>query len=563
MTEGSHPRTTDETSGAAAVAAVADGERRARVDALNAEARSIRRFDYERLRRLAEDSFELACQTGADGEQYTAGMAEALGLLAYRAIMLGDGTAAQSLATQTLALLGSCPPSSVLGNVYETLGWTNYYLGDYVEALDYSTKALRIGERIGDRSLQAYALDRIACVHASAGHLDVALDAALRALAIHRELGDAMGEAIALNNIAYTYMDLGDFDSATEAAEASLRYCETQDRHHLQMGVLDTLAEIHLRMGDLSGAEGLSIRALTLAREHDSEPDEANSMMALGRIAYARGAWDEAHTATERALSVAEERGRAVEQYESHELLSRIDEKRGDPEGALAHFKRYHELKQEKINEETTTRLANLRVEHQVQTARKDAEIERLRGLALEREVEERRIAQARLEAQASLDPLTGLFNRRHLSVLADELAAALRRGHPASLMLFDIDAFKLVNDTHGHQAGDQVLIALAQQLQENSRDSDTPCRYGGDEFLVLLAGMDTSAARKAAERLRTAVSSAPIQIGAGSVPVTVSGGVATVYPGSSTTLAELIERADHALYAAKEGGRDRVVVAE
>ena len=159
----------------------------------------------------------------------------------------------------------TCLPPAVLGNVHETIGWTHYYMGDYVAALDHMTQALRVAEEIGDRSLQAYALDRIACVHASAGHLDVARDAHERALAIHRELGDAMGEALALNNIAYTYLDLGDPDAALAAAEAALDYCEAQEPHFLLMGVLDTLAEIHMRTGDLERGPAV-LRARTGSR---------------------------------------------------------------------------------------------------------------------------------------------------------------------------------------------------------------------------------------------------------------------------------------------------------
>jgi diguanylate cyclase (GGDEF)-like protein len=541
---------------------LSDDARRLRVDELNAEARTIRRTDYVRLRDMAEEAFELACQTDADGEQYTFGMASALSLLAHRSCTLGDGEAALSQASQALAFLGSLRPTRVLGDAYETLGWTHYYMGDYVAALDHLTRSLRVAEAIEDRGLEAYALDRIACVHASAGHLDVALEAHRRALAIHRERGDALGEALALNNIAYTYLDLGDPEAALASAEAALRFCECREHHFLEMGVLDTLGEIHLRTGNLDAAQAYSERGLALARSHRSEPDEANSMMVLGRIAFQRGAMDEALESMERALHVAEDRSRAVEQYECHELLSQVHERRGELDRALFHYRRFHELKQAKVNEETTSRLANLRVEHQVESSRKDAEIERLRSLALEREVEERRLAQARLEAQASLDPLTGLHNRRHLAVLAEELARAAAEGRPVSLMIFDIDRFKQVNDTRGHRGGDRVLVSVARELVRNSRDTDTPCRYGGDEFLVLLTGMDARAAGKAAERLRSAVSDTPVKFGDAAIPITISAGVASVQPGGRADLASLIEAADRALYAAKQGGRDRIVMA-
>ena len=118
-----------------------------------------------------------------------------------------------------------------------------------------------------------------------------------------------------------------------------------------------------------------------------------------------------------------------------------------------------------------------------------DAEIQRLRTLALEREVEERRVAQARLEAQASLDALTGLFNRTHLEVLAEETRLTLASDRPVSLLMLDIDHFKSINDRYGHTAGDHVLAGAAEMLRENARASDVPCRYGGDGLTVILCG--------------------------------------------------------------------------
>jgi len=247
-----------------------------------------------------------------------------------------------------------------------------------------------------------------------------------------------------------------------------------------------------------------------------------------------------------------------VEEYTCHELLSRIHEQRGDMDVALAEYRCFHDLEGARFNEESETRLVHLRVQHQLDSARKDAEIHRLRSLALEREVETRRIAQARLEAQASLDPLTGLYNRRHLEVLGAELGAVTGRGETACLVMLDIDRFKGVNDTHGHLAGDRVLVSIADLLVRNSREADIPCRYGGDEFLVLLAGMERHDGIDAAERLRAAVESTRIDFNGAEISVTISAGIACT--DQLTPLPTLISRADDALYAAKMAGRNRVV---
>jgi len=533
--------------------------RRSAVDALNARAAEVKRTDYVQLLALSEQAFELACQIDGRGDQYSFGMASALAHLAHRSSTIGEWSDALSQGHQAIALLGT-DPTSVLGDVLGTIGWTHYCLGDYAESLECLMSALAVAEAADDLNLQAYLLNSIGSVHASSGHNEVALENQLRALDYHRRLCDAMGEALVENNMAYTQMDLGDLQGALVSAHNALRYSEENDRPYLRVGVLDTIAEVHQRLGELDEAEKYTRLTLELARELRSEPDEATSMMMLGRIACAREQWDDALKATERALLLAEKRQLAVERFQCHALLSEIHERRGDYKAALRHYQRFHELKQARVNEDTEARLANLRVANQVEAAKKDAEIHRLRNLALEREVEEHKVAQARLEARASLDPLTGLFNRGHLEVVAEDLGVAAAE-NALSLLMFDVDRFKAVNDTYGHVAGDRVLTAITHELKENARQSDVACRYGGDEFLVLLEGMDDEGALVAAERLREIVSATPVIYNDALIRVTISVGVATIMPGEPMDLASLIERADRALYAAKQGGRDRVEV--
>ncbi len=162
------------------------------------------------------------------------------------------------------------------------------------------------------------------------------------------------------------------------------------------------------------------------------------------------------------------------------------------------------------------------------------------------------------LDRLAQRDPLTGLGNRRSFNeVLEREMARARRDGSELSLALFDVDHFKAVNDEHGHQVGDQVLRSVARALAGDVRGADLASRYGGEEFVVLLPGASADRATHTAERLRLAVADAPSP-----VAVTISAGVAT-FPTHAATGAQLVALADHALYEAKRGGRNRVVTAE
>lgn len=172
---------------------------------------------------------------------------------------------------------------------------------------------------------------------------------------------------------------------------------------------------------------------------------------------------------------------------------------------------------------------------------------------------EELRALQAQLREEAIRDLLTGLYNRRYLAeTLQRELARAQRDGHPLSILMGDIDHFKSLNDNYGHQAGDMVLQALGGLLRHHARSSDIPCRYGGEEFIVVLPDMPLEAARQRAELVRRDFADLRIAFGGAQLAATLSIGV-SAYPGNGKTADELIGVADQFLYEAKQSGRNRV----
>jgi diguanylate cyclase (GGDEF)-like protein len=168
----------------------------------------------------------------------------------------------------------------------------------------------------------------------------------------------------------------------------------------------------------------------------------------------------------------------------------------------------------------------------------------------------------ASLERDALLDPLTQLSNRHYLSHrFSEEISRAHRYHLNLSVILVDIDHFKMVNDVYGHRAGDEVLKRIARVIEREIRASDIAVRYGGDEILVIATNTDDSSGRILAERMRGAIQEEQILAESGSsIPITVSIGVATLL--ASEYMCELIDRVDRALYEAKQLGRDRVCVA-
>lgn len=178
-----------------------------------------------------------------------------------------------------------------------------------------------------------------------------------------------------------------------------------------------------------------------------------------------------------------------------------------------------------------------------------------------------RNLDSARSEAHqlANTDLLTGLFNRRRwISVAEGEFRRAAHGGTPLALLILDVDNFKQVNDVHGHQLGDRVLCAVADACSAVLRPLDAVARWGGEEFVVLLPASGAAEAARLAERVREAVAAISLDNHGCRVPVTVSAGVASSeHDPFNPDLERLLHAADCAMYSAKQGGKNRVCIAE
>jgi diguanylate cyclase (GGDEF)-like protein len=191
------------------------------------------------------------------------------------------------------------------------------------------------------------------------------------------------------------------------------------------------------------------------------------------------------------------------------------------------------------------------------------AEVQRLAGVL----AEQLSLALGNLRLQETLrsrserDPLTDLYNRRHLELSAErELARANRHGHSLTFIMLDVDHFKQFNDKHGHDAGDAVLREVAHVLKRHTRTEDIACRYGGEEFLLVLPGCTLEDAYPKAEAIREATAQSRVSVGGATLSrVTVSLGIAC-YPQHGERIEELIRAADAALYKAKAAGRNQIV---
>jgi diguanylate cyclase (GGDEF)-like protein len=225
-----------------------------------------------------------------------------------------------------------------------------------------------------------------------------------------------------------------------------------------------------------------------------------------------------------------------------HKNLVEIYRRGDDYRRAFEHLDAYHQIYVRLFNEQSDRRLRRLEVLHEVEMTRKQVELFR---------------------EMATTDFLTGVLSRRRFMELAEAAwQRTSRDGGQFCLMLLDIDHFKHINDTHGHPVGDRALTAVAARLKECLRQGDLIGRYGGEEFVALVTSASPVAGLQIAERFRMAVAQAPIAIDGQELSVTISVGLASIAGDAACTVPELVECADKALYAAKQGGRNRVVVA-
>ena len=179
---------------------------------------------------------------------------------------------------------------------------------------------------------------------------------------------------------------------------------------------------------------------------------------------------------------------------------------------------------------------------------------------ALNLHIEEIEALRAELEESAIRDPLTGLYNRRYLDdFVQKEWSRSERNQHPISVALLDLDRFKFVNDSFGHAAGDKVLIDFSERLNAVARKTDVACRFGGEEFVLLMPGAPVDVAVERAQQFLRDVEAMQVEVGEVVIQVTTSAGVAC-YPDDANSFEGLVAIADRALYQAKRNGRNQVV---
>ncbi len=456
----------------------------------------------------------------------------------------------QSLSRQRDALVAR----SYIGVAYANMG-------EYADALEHLFESLKKAQALGERILSAEITNDICYTYVLIGQPELAIPHLHDTIETLREFSEPLRLGWALDSLGMAYLHTGDPQRALQYENEAIHLSEQIHAWQNQAAYLNNSGEIYLALGDDSAAIAAYQSALQVARRYNFHAETTITLLSLGRLHTERGHLDAAESALKEALALARQTRRQQQVMEAYRALSDLYEKKGQPAAALEMFKSYHVLNQTMNDQQTNRRIRRLQVLHQLEALRREAAAFQQQAFDLQRKVEEQQRTQVRLEKLARTDSLTRSLNRRALFDTGQAaFQEARKKAQPLTVIMFDLDNFKEINDHYGHLVGDQVLAVLVERIRHRLRDGDSLARYGGEEFSILMPGITLEQGLSAAERVRAAVSESPVRIGNTQLNVTISLGVTTAVPPTSPrTFKDLLRQADQALYAAKNSGRNCV----
>lgn len=451
---------------------------------------------------------------------------------------------------------------------------TRKHLGDSDAALRHFYAASDAAARTGWAGPRIAALNNLGGYHQDLYNLDDARRLSTQALEEARAAHAGAAMATAAANLIVAHHAGGEPALARAMVQLLLDLAPTLPRAALAR-YSAPLALGHLAVGEVAAA--LRLLDTAPAASHGDGSGQAMQAWIHGRCLLELGQAAQARHLAEAALQQRREDQRVDQPYdlmELHRVLADACEQTGDHRAALACMRQAHALYEQLVGRSARARFIALEVGHRLATAQRERDravnsalsIEddrhRLAELnaALQTQIAQTELLHAQLREQALNDPLTGLHNRRYLFEVAPGLLdLARRQARSLCVVLIDLDHFKLLNDTFGHQAGDRVLRRFATLMREMLRRSDVVCRHGGEEFVAVLPDIDGDGAQTLLTRLLQAFQSLPPEPGQRRTPnASFSAGIA-LFPRHGVNLEQLLSRADRALYAAKNGGRARI----
>lgn len=469
---------------------------------------------------------------------------------------------ALSFALSSHATYESIKLRSGVARSLNAIGVANMHLGTFAEALDNLLQSLELAEKLGDHRLKIKVFHNLGKLYLKMEDYSKALTYLQQGVKIADSQDQNKQNAELYVNICLAFLNLGRYSEALSHGHKAISLFENHVNNFGESDAFSTVGEVYAAMGHTFEALNYFKQSLELCQKFEYTKGIARAHYLIGNMMFNQRELQTSLEHLHLALDEAQKENYTSQIYRILHALYLIYREIGDYKNALIYFEKYHDTKEAVFNEDMATKIKSLEIMHEVRETQQNSEIYRLKNVELTREIEERKKVQAELERIVTLDPLTSLFNRRHFFELTQqELERSRRYNRPISIIMLDIDHFKQVNDRFGHLVGDRVIVEVARRIQKALRRIDLACRYGGEEFAILLPETNLHQAEMVATRLWQLVTRQPTVSGELKLKITVSVGVATYQLEGMITVDTLLDQADKAMYKAKQAGRNQVVV--
>lgn len=376
--------------------------RRERIDALNALAYELSDFDPDRVRALAREAYALATSGEFEAQPYSKGLAESLLNFGWYHLRLSDHDMALSRFTESLSYFEELDQPEAQARALNGVGATYLQLGDFASALEYFLEALNIFSDAGDRYMQAVVLNNLGALYLEIDDAFQALGYLTRCAQLARETGNDSVLSGALDNTSNAYYQIGQYDNALATGLESLRLCQELGSKIGEAEAFNTVGDAYQALGDLAQARHHFERALQLSQEIGHRYEVVEALLRLGKLYQQQGEIEVALSHLHSALSLSEEIEARRAQYQCYQALAQIYKLQGDFERALNYYERFHAIERDVFNQQRDNRQKTLEIIHQVETARKEAEIYQLKNVALEQEICDRKRAEAEIRRRTA-----------------------------------------------------------------------------------------------------------------------------------------------------------------
>lgn len=448
---------------------------------------------------------------------------------------------------------GCCLVLNLLGTIYRKKI-------NFSKSLFYTLEARNISERNNYKSLLPYIYDNLGKTYRKIEKYSEALRFHERALKLYDkyDVDDKILEISIFSNLGSCYFELKDSLSSVSYYEAALSLANNMQSEINLAGIYKKLSRVYLALADYDTAILYLEQALSIYLDFSDKKGLSSTYLDLGYALLKKNQTEASIKYLKIALDLSIELSLKDHTIMCYQYLSELYELTEDFELALEFYKEYSTLKNIMLNEQNNEYLAKLYAQNQIASMEKEKEIYRLRNIELAKAHQDLKHAYEQLEFMANKDPLTGLLNRRAMMErIGLEKKRAKRNNSNLSIVIADIDYFKKINDCYGHDVGDEVLVDLSKLFKNTLRCTDAICRWGGEEFLILLPDTNINEGTIVAEKLRSTVANHSFKDALPAGKITITMGISEF--SDDFTTKRWIKVADQALYDGKKAGRNCV----